>query len=79
MGTVPEDHLYDVPRALPDGLAALAGEMAEAIRHYGPLGAPLWPPVASSAYAALLSWVERSLFCALTWDASPVGWAGLAR
>ena len=43
MGPVPEDHLYDVPRALPDGLAALAGEMAEVIRHYGPLGAPLGP------------------------------------
>ena len=79
MGPAPEDRLYDVARALPDGVAALAGEMAEVIRHYGPLGAPLWPPVASSAYAALLSGEERSLFCALTWDASPVGWAGLAR
>ena len=34
--------------------------------------------MASSAYAFLLSGEERSLFCALTWDASPVGWAALA-
>ena len=35
--------------------------------------------MASSAYAALLSGEELALFCALTWDASPFGWAGLAR
>ena len=40
---------------------------------------PLWPPVASSAYAALLSGEERSHLCRLTWDASSVGWAALAR
>jgi hypothetical protein len=79
MGPPPADEAYDFPRALPDGIAALADEMADVVRRYGPLGAPLWPPVASSAYAALLSGEERSLFCALTWDASPVGWAGLAR
>ncbi len=43
---------------------------------YGPPGAPLWQPVASSAYGALLSGEEKSLFCALTLDASP---AALAR
>jgi hypothetical protein len=41
--------------------------------------APLWHPVASSAYASLLSGEEKMLLCALTWDSSPVGWAALAR
>jgi hypothetical protein len=45
----------------------------------GPLGALLWPPVASSAYAALLPSEGQSLYCSLTWDASPSRWAGLAR
>ena len=78
MGPVPEDG-YDHPKPGPAGLAELAADMAGVIRRYGPLGSPLWPPVASSAYGALLSGEERHLFCALTWDASPVGWAGLAR
>jgi hypothetical protein len=47
--------------------------MDDFLRHYGPLGAPLWPPVASSAYAAVISGEEKLLFCALTWDASPDG------
>ncbi len=46
------------------------------IMHYGPLGALLWPQVASSS---VLSCEEKSLFCALTWDASPDGWAALGR
>jgi hypothetical protein len=46
---------------------------------YGSLGVPLWPRVPSSAYAALLSGDEKLLLCALTWDASPVGWAALGR
>jgi hypothetical protein len=49
------------------------------IRHYGPLGAPLWPLFASSAYASVFSGEEKSLFCALTWDAFPDGWAALGR
>jgi hypothetical protein len=46
---------------------------------YWPLGAPLWPPVASSAYTILLSCEEQALYCSLTLDASPSGLAGLAR
>ena len=49
------------------------------VARYGQLGVPLWPHVASSAYAAILSGEEKSLFCALTWDAFPVGWAALGR
>ena len=78
MGSVPEDR-YDVPVPLPVGLAALAVEMRDVIVRFGPLGSSLWPPVASSAYAAMLSGEERLLFCGVTWDASPLGWAGLAR
>jgi hypothetical protein len=53
--------------------------MDDLLAGYGLLGVPLCPHVASSAYAALLSGEEKSLFCALTWDASPVGWAALGR
>jgi hypothetical protein len=70
---------YDWPAPLPAGLAALATEMDALLVRYGPLGVPLWPRVPSSAYAALLSGEEKSLLCALTWDASPVGWAALGR
>ena len=72
------DH-YDQLNPLPAGLVELAVEMDDLITRYGPLGSPLWPPVASSAYAVLLSGEEQALYCSLTWDASPSGWAGLAR
>ena len=61
------------------GLAELAAEIDAIVTCYGPLGTLVWPPVASSAYAALLSGEEKSLLCALTWDVSPVGWAALGR
>ncbi len=70
---------YDRPALAPAGLPALAAEMDDLLARYGSLGVPLWPHVTSSAYAALLSGEEKSLFCALTWDASPVGWAALGR
>jgi hypothetical protein len=69
----------DRPAPAPAGLPELAAEMNDLLSRYGPLGVPLRPHVASSAYAALLSGEEKSLFCALTWDASPVGWAALGR
>ncbi len=81
MGPISEDR-YDTAAPLPAGLTELAVEMRDIINRFGPAGSPLWPPVASSAYRALLSLLsgeERSMFCALTWDASPFGWAGLAR
>ena len=49
---------YDRPGPLPAGLAELAAELDAVVARYGPLGAPLWPAVASSAYAALLSGEE---------------------
>ncbi len=70
---------YDQLGPLPAGLAELAAEMDTIIARFGPPGAPLWPPVASSAYTALLSGEEKVLYCAITWDASPTGWAALAR
>ena len=78
MGPVSEA-IYDRAGPPPAGLAELAAEMRDIILRYGPSGTPLWPPVASSAYASLLSGEEQLLFCAVTWDASPFGWAGLAR
>ncbi len=72
------DH-YDQLNPLPASLVELAAEMDTIIMRYWPLGSPLWQPVASSAYAALLSGEEQTLYCSVTWDASPSGWAGLAR
>jgi hypothetical protein len=67
------DH-YDQLSPLPAGLSELAAETDYIITRYGPLGAPLWPPVASSAYAALLSSEEQSLYCLR--PAGPVWRAG---
>jgi hypothetical protein len=50
---------YDRLGPLPAGLVELAAEMDTVIARYWPLGAPLWPAVASSAYAALLSGEEQ--------------------
>jgi hypothetical protein len=77
LGPSAEDS-YDRPGPAPAGLPELAMEMRAVLLRYGPAGCPLWPPVASSAYAALLCGEETSLFCALTWDASTHGWAAVA-
>ncbi len=50
---------YDRPAPVPAGLPALAVEMDYLLARYGPLGVPLWPHVASSAYAALISGEEK--------------------
>ena len=78
MGPVSEE-LYDVPMPAPAGLAELAVELADCIARFAPSGSPLWPAIPSSAYSALLSGSEMQAFCSLTWDASPDGWAALAR
>ncbi len=72
------DH-YDQLNPLPACLVELAAEMDAIIMRYWPLDSPLWPPVASSDYAALLYGKEQTLYCSGSWDASPSGWAGLAR
>jgi hypothetical protein len=73
------DEDYDRPRPAPAGLAELADDCASVIRRFAPLGTPLWPPVPSSAYAALLAGVRETPFWVLTWDASSPGWAALLR
>jgi hypothetical protein len=65
---------YDSPRPLQAGLADIAAEMGAVVARFGSLGTPLWPPVASSAYASLLSGEGKKLFCSVTWDSSPAGW-----
>ncbi len=69
----------DYNKALPAlaGLAALAQEAAAVITRYNPLGAPLWSSVNSSAYASLLACTATLPLCALTWNSSPLCWAGL--
>jgi hypothetical protein len=53
MGPVPEEEYDDIGPA-PDGLAGLSAEMCGVLARYVPAGRPLWPPPASTAYAALL-------------------------
>jgi hypothetical protein len=74
-----DESLYDFRRAVHPELPALAGEVSGLIRRFAPQGCPLWPPVPSSSYAALLSGEAPDVFCSLTWDASTGGWAALAR
>ena len=78
MGPVPEEEYDDIGPA-PAGLEELSAEMCSVLARYAPLGRPLWPPPASSAYATFLRGEAPALFCALTWDASTFGWAALAR
>jgi hypothetical protein len=78
MGPTPEE-IYDRPLPPPPGLPALADELRSVLNRYGSAGVPLWPPVLSSAYAAMISGNVKDAFCSLTWDASTFGWAGLAR
>ncbi len=65
-------------RPSPAGLVELSAEMCCVPQRYAPAGCPFWPPLASSANAALLRGEAQAVFCALTWDASTFGWA-LAR
>jgi hypothetical protein len=80
IGPVPEEQ-YDDARPAPAGLAELSAELCDILRvqRYAQVGCPLWPPLASSAYGALLRGEQQTVFCALTWDASTFGWAALAR
>ena len=77
MGPVSVDGYDDIGPA-PEGLVDLSAELCSVLERYAPAGCPLWPPPASSAYAALLQG-EAPAYCALTWDASTFGWAALAR
>ncbi len=72
-----EDYYKALPA--PPHMASLAHECAAVITRYTLLGTPLWLPVPSSAYASLLAGAasESMPLCALTWDSSPLGWAGL--
>jgi hypothetical protein len=78
MGPVSEE-LYDQVLPTPPGLGSLSSEICNIIRRFAPSGRPLWPIVPSSAYAALLRGDEQHVLCSLTWDASPHGWAAVAR
>ncbi len=53
--------------------------MEAVVERYGEAGVPLWPPVASSAYAAFMRGDLGPEYFALSWDASTHGWAALLR
>ncbi len=76
-----DEATYDVPILITSEMRALARELHQVTERFAPAGAPLWTPVASSAYASFLRGdVDvRDRFFSLTWDASPFGWAALLR
>ena len=66
---------YDEARLAPEGLADLSVELCDVDRRFAPKGCPRLPPFASST--SLLRGDEKAVFCALTLDSSPLGWAAL--
>jgi hypothetical protein len=49
-----DEATYDRPRSISAELRELAEEMAWVVGRYSEAGVPLWPPVASGAYASFL-------------------------
>jgi hypothetical protein len=74
-----DEATHDKPRPISAELLELAGEMERVVGRYSAAGVPLWPPVASSAYASFLLGELGPEFFSLTWDASRHGWAALLR
>jgi hypothetical protein len=72
-----KESAYDRPWPTTGEMRGLAAEMVAIVERCSEAGVPLWPPVASSAYAAFLRGELRLEFFALTWDASTHGWAAL--
>ena len=73
------EEAYDRSEPVSDALRSLTGEIVAVVERYSGAGVPLWPPVASTAYASFLRGEAGPEFFALTWDASPLGWAALLR
>jgi hypothetical protein len=76
-----DDATYDNPIIITSEMRALARELRHVTERFAPAGAPLWAPVASSAYSSFLRGDAdvRERFFSLTLDASPLGWAALLR
>ena len=79
LGSVPEER-YDQPVAVTKAMRDLAAEAHMVVQRFHGAGRPLWGRVASSLYSAFLTGPTLGgLAFALTWDASPRGWAALLR
>ena len=74
-----KESAYDRPRPTTGEMRGLAADMVAIVERHSEAGVPLWPLVASSAYAAFLRGELGLEFFALTWDASTHGWAALMR
>jgi hypothetical protein len=70
---------YDRQVDMDANLSAVADEIVHVVRVFGPLGRPLWPPVASSLLGAFERGEARDNLAVLSTDSSPVGWAALLR
>ena len=60
-------------------LAGLADEICHTVTVFGPLGRPLWPPVASSLLGAFERGEAKENLAVLSTDSSPAGWAALLK
>ena len=79
LGTVQEP-LYDTPVAVTSEMRELALEAHMIVQRFHNAGRPLWGRIGSTLYRTFLEEpVVGGLAFALTWDASPSGWAALLR
>ena len=62
---------YDRLAPVAGALQSLMGEIVGVVKRFSGAGVPLWPPVASTAYASFLRGEAGLEFFYLTWDASP--------
>ena len=74
-----EEPDYDREVQMDAALSALAEGIENLVSVFGPLGRPLWPPVASSLVAAFESGEAKRHLAVLSTDSSPAGWAALLR
>lgn len=70
---------YDHSVVMDERLSAVGDEIIHVVKVCGPLGRPLWPPVASTLLGAFESGQARDNLAVLSTDSSPNGWAALLR
>ena len=70
---------YDSEIPVTPLLQALCQKMLDIVMQYGSVGSELWPVEPATLYDRFMRGLLHSLFFVLTWDASPTGWAALAR
>jgi hypothetical protein len=74
------DPVYDTPVSVPPIVCEAAVFIRSVLEEYAESGRPLWPPVASSLYAAFLAGdAGPARVVVITWDSSVHGWGARVR